>query len=128
MSCRVVMVGDNVNGPGGIASVVRTYAEGGLFDDNSVRYLTNYDGAGAQRQIAVMARIFGQLLSLFLNHRPRLVHIHSASRGSFWRAAAIGELHGHSSANTPFIFTAVSFQISTQTSVAQWGVGGSGGR
>lgn len=86
------MVGDNVDGPGGIASVVRTYAEGGLFDDNSVRYLTNYDGAGAQRQIAVMARIFGQLLSLFLNHRPRLVHIHSASRGSYWRAAAIGEL------------------------------------
>ncbi|SIQ02978.1 Glycosyltransferase involved in cell wall bisynthesis [Aromatoleum tolulyticum] len=92
MERSIVMVGDNILGPGGIASVVRTYRDIGFFDRANVIYLSNYDSPGVRRQLSVMVRTCLAILAMWLNNQVALLHVHAASRGSFWRAAIIGWL------------------------------------
>jgi glycosyltransferase involved in cell wall biosynthesis len=91
-SSRIVMVGDNLAGPGGIAAVTRSYLEAGFFRERNVVYLSNYDGAGPVRQVNVMQRAMLAFLRLRFGGGVSLMHIHSASRGSFWRAAVLAGL------------------------------------
>jgi len=82
---NVLMVGTNASCKGGIASVVRGYQQSGIFDEFKVTYVsTHCDGRAVAK---VMAAIKGW--SLFVVHCVRLdaplVHIHTASRLSFWR-------------------------------------------
>ncbi len=92
MRPHIIMVGDSISGPGGISAVVKTYRDTGFFSERNIIYLSNYEGAGGMRQIRVMNRAILAFLFLRLKQRASLVHIHSASRGSFWRAAMFGEL------------------------------------
>ena len=88
----IVMIGDSINGPGGISSVVRTYRDVGFLRERNISYLSNYDGAGLLMQTTVMVRAILAFLRLRFSQGVALAHIHSASRGSFWRAALHGEL------------------------------------
>lgn len=88
---QVVVIGDNLNGPGGISSVGRTYRDIGFFEQRGVLYLSNYEGPGLLVQLQVMLHLIGTLIQLRIRNSVSLLHIHSASRGSFWRAALVGE-------------------------------------
>lgn len=89
---NVVMVGDSLQSPGGIAAVLRTYEACGFFQKYRVRYLSNYEGAGLLRQGRVMFRSLAECWRQLSGGQVGLVHIHSASRGSFWRAALFAAL------------------------------------
>lgn len=82
---QVVMVGTSLDAPGGMTAVVRLYREMGLFDLWRVRYLSSYETPGKLTQLRVMLAACVALLGLLLRGRVALVHVHSASRGSFWR-------------------------------------------
>src|SRR5574343_519470 len=86
MVSRIVMIGDSLGAPGGISSVLRTYRDSGAFSAWNIAFISNYDGSGLARQLLVMLRAIASFIFLLLFSGVSLVHIHSASRGSFWRA------------------------------------------
>ena len=79
------MVGTSLNAPGGMTAVVTAYREGGLFAQWRVTYLNSYEAPGFRTQLRVMASaLFAFLRALVFGHVVA-AHIHTASRGSFWR-------------------------------------------
>lgn len=94
---RVWMVGPALQAPGGMSAVAQAYREAGLFDRWGVRYLSSYAGPGLLRQLATMLPALARLAGALLLGRVALVHVHSASRGSFWRKSvfcAVARLAG----------------------------------
>jgi glycosyltransferase involved in cell wall biosynthesis len=87
MASRIVMVGDSLDAPGGISSVLKTYRDAGAFSAWNVVFISNYEGPGLFRQLLVMLRAMASYFFSLSIFSVSLVHIHSASRGSFWRAA-----------------------------------------
>src|SRR5687767_15432227 len=82
---RVVMIGTDPRTHGGISTVVRTWAEHGLFERWPVEYIaTHRDGTKLEKLFAAMAGLlrFGWLI---LSQRAAILHVHGASRASFWR-------------------------------------------
>ncbi len=86
---RIVMAGTALHTPGGMTSVVQSYRDSGLFQRWNVLYLESYHGPGPVRQITTMLGVVGRLLSLLVRRKVRLVHVHSASRGSFMRKSVL---------------------------------------
>jgi glycosyltransferase involved in cell wall biosynthesis len=84
-SGQVVMIGTSLDAPGGMTAVVRLYRDMGLFEQWQVRYLSSYETPRKLEQLRVMGRAVLAFLSLLLRGRVSLLHVHSASRGSFWR-------------------------------------------
>ncbi|MTW04021.1 glycosyltransferase [Duganella ginsengisoli] len=96
------MAGTSLESPGGMTSVVRMYRDMGLFDAWNVRYLASYEKPGKATQVRVMAGVAASLLWLLLRGKVSLLHVHSASRGSFWRKSvlcALARLFG-----VPYVF------------------------
>ncbi len=88
----IYMIGDSLNASGGIASVARSYRDTGLFEQCGIRYLSNYEGPGISRQTRTMVTgILKFLLNGCLGY-IKICHIHTASRGSFWRAFLYAKL------------------------------------
>ncbi len=88
--CRsVLMVGTSPDVRGGISAVVRGYYSGGLFRRFDIRYVpTHRDGTAAQKAVAAL-RAYAALAGLLFTADAPLVHIHLASRASFWRKAVV---------------------------------------
>lgn len=84
-----LMVGPALDAPGGMSAVANTYADAGWFEREGVRYLSSYEGPGLLRQLRVFGRALALTSGLLLRGRLRLLHVHSASRGSFWRKALL---------------------------------------
>lgn len=102
MMGEVWMVGPARDAKGGMSAVVTAYEEGGLFERWALRYLDSYRGPGLPRQLLVFGVALLQLLAALLRGRVALLHLHSASRGSFWRKsllAALARLAG-----VPYLF------------------------
>lgn len=85
----VLMVGPGMGTPGGMTAVVRSYRDGGLFERAGVRYVSTYEGPSAWLQLRVMAAALIAMGRLVVSGRLRLLHVHSASRGSFWRKSVL---------------------------------------
>lgn len=85
MSVRVLMLGTDLSMKGGIATVVAVWRGSGLFESESVRYLaTHCDGSLFRRlRKAVLALI--RFMFEIAVRPPVIIHVHLASRGSFWR-------------------------------------------
>jgi len=81
----VAMVGTSLQAPGGMTAVVRLYRDMGLFDTWRVRYLASYERPGKLTQLRVMAGAVLAFAWMLLRGQVALLHVHSASRGSFWR-------------------------------------------
>lgn len=79
------MLGVGLDTPGGITAVVRRYREAGLFARQDVRYVPTYLKPGVPTQLRMMAGATLAVLGLLLRGEVRLMHVHSAARGSFWR-------------------------------------------
>ena len=86
---HIVMAGTASATHGGISSVVNAWRAAGLFTRWPIDYVeTHCDGT----QLAKLAKALGavfEMLALIARHRCALLHVHSASRASFWRKAVL---------------------------------------
>ena len=72
---------------GGMRSVVEGYGAAGLLERENIRLVAAYaDGPFWWRQL-ICLRALLTFTALLCRHRVELAHIHSATRGSFWRKA-----------------------------------------
>lgn len=82
---RILMIGTGFDAHGGISSVVRSYAAVRLFEQWGMTYLSTYEGAGLATQLRTMGAALLRAGGMLLTRRVSVLHVHSASRGSFWR-------------------------------------------
>lgn len=89
MALKVIMVGTSPEGKGGIATVVSVMRQDGFFERNQVRYLVTHADGPAWRKLVAAVRACGLLLLAFWRERPAIVHVHAASRASFFRKSVL---------------------------------------
>ena len=83
----VVMLGTDPATHGGISAAVVAWARAGLFERWPVSYIaTHRDGTRPQKLLRAVGA-FVTFLALAVRLRRVLVHVHGASRASFWRKA-----------------------------------------
>lgn len=91
VSDRLLMVGVyyKENAPGGMASVIQYYEK--YFE--TLNYYATWEWSGPVKRAwlfgAAYVRLFGRML---LDRRIKVVHIHTAADGSFWRKSKIARL------------------------------------
>lgn len=84
---RVIMAGPRLDAPGGITAVVKTLLSEGSLQDFGVRYLATWNPGNPVRGLLAF---FRALYRVLVEAGPeRIVHVHMASRGSFYRKAAL---------------------------------------
>lgn len=81
----IVMLGTGMDTMGGIASVVRVYEQAGMLQRFGVRYLATHCDGSRWRKLRVMLAAYAAFAAMLLRGRIGLVHVHLASRASFWR-------------------------------------------
>ena len=81
------MLGTDLGTHGGISAVVRTWAEHGLFERWPVEYIATHREGSRLRKLGVAIAAFLRFAFLLLRYRHAVVHVHGASRASFWRKA-----------------------------------------
>lgn len=82
---KIVMVGTHRDTMGGVSSVVRVLEAGGLFERCSVDYIASHADCSAARKLAVAVGAWIGFLWMVLRCKASLLHVHVASRASFWR-------------------------------------------
>lgn len=102
LTSRILMIGPSLTAPGGMSAVVKSYEAAGLFDARGIRYISSYERPGLQTQVRVMLPALFEFARALLVENVELVHVHSASRGSFWRKALFCRLAVW--AGKPFVF------------------------
>jgi len=70
---------------GGMRTVVESYDRDGLFDKWNVRLLYTHDEGSVLKRLWMFLRSMLAFLYLLVFKNVRMVHVHSAMRGSFWR-------------------------------------------
>lgn len=108
----VWMAGPARSAKGGMSAVVAAYEAAGLFSRWRLRYLDTYTRPGALNQLRVFGAAWLALLGGLLRGRVALLHLHSASRGSFWRKSLLAAVAGM--AGVPYVFHVHSGEF------AQW--------
>jgi glycosyltransferase involved in cell wall biosynthesis len=86
---RIVMLGTSFETHGGIASVVNAYRAAGLFARWPIDYVqTHCDGSRFAKWSCAVGAFFSMLF-LICRHPRAVLHVHAASRASFWRKAVL---------------------------------------
>ena len=85
---RVVMVGTSMHTRGGISAVIASYRRAGLFNRWPIDYVESHRDGSRMAKIACAVRGLVTLAWLGLRHPNALLHVHVASRASFWRKCA----------------------------------------
>jgi glycosyltransferase involved in cell wall biosynthesis len=84
--CRsVLMVGTDLDGMGGVRSVVRGYLDGGLFQRYPCVYVASHRAGSTWVKITTALKAWLRVAVLLRRLDAPLVHVQTASRGSFWR-------------------------------------------
>lgn len=81
----IVMLGASTGIRGGISSVVDALQSGNLFEQYGIKYIASYKGGNTWNKAAQAISAWTQFFCLLLCKRISLLHIHLASRASFWR-------------------------------------------
>lgn len=81
----IVMVGTSLETRGGISAVVAVYRAQGLFERAGITYLASHRDGGAFAKLAALAEAWLRFAGLLVARRVALLHVHAASRASFWR-------------------------------------------
>jgi hypothetical protein len=90
---EVAHLSPDVTGQGGIAAVVRGVAESPLADRYRMRFITTYrHGDGPVRRLVRFAGALASLTRWSLRGGARIVHLHSGTRGSWYRKCTALEL------------------------------------
>jgi glycosyltransferase involved in cell wall biosynthesis len=88
--CRsVLMVGTDLDGKGGVRAVVRGYLDGGLFDRYGCVYVASHRAGSAWVKICTALQAWVRVAVLLRKLDAPLVHVQTASRGSFWRKSVV---------------------------------------
>lgn len=87
-TARIVMVGTALDTQGGVSAVAGALKAGGLFSQFAVEYIASHCEGGRLRKLVRAVRAWLYFLLLLLPGRVALVHLHMASRASFWRKLA----------------------------------------
>ena len=87
MKNRVLMIGTDPEGQGGVAAVVATYKRGGLFEQQGIQYVCTHRGGSLVGKMACATWGGLRIALLLLLGRVSLVHAHVSSHGSFKRKA-----------------------------------------
>lgn len=88
-SSHIVMVGTSFETRGGIAAVLQTYRTAGLFDRWPIDYVsTHRDGSRLLKFLKAIDG-FATFFALLCRYPRAVLHVHSASRASFWRKSVI---------------------------------------
>jgi glycosyltransferase involved in cell wall biosynthesis len=74
--------------PGGMAQVVSSLRDSGLFEMYPVRVIWTHDRGSVARRLKLFLVAFAKFLGLLVTGQVSLVHAHVAMRGSFWRKSA----------------------------------------
>lgn len=82
---RILMIGTDPAGKGGIASVVSTYDIHGIFSKLGVRYVSTHTDAGLLKKFFAFFGAVFVVYFYFLSKQASVLHVHLASRGSFYR-------------------------------------------
>ena len=85
---RVVMVGTSAHTRGGISAVVAAYRRAGLFARWPIDYVESHRDGTRLAKLACALRALAVMTWLALRHPHALLHVHVASRASFWRKCA----------------------------------------
>ena len=86
---RVLMVGTALGGQGGIAGVLATYRNAGLYARWTVLHLATHGGHSPTGKILAFARSLAAFCwQVFVRRNVSVVHVHTASRWSFLRKSA----------------------------------------
>lgn len=86
---RVLMVGTDPAGKGGIASVVAVLQQEGFFVRTDARYLVTHAAGTRWHKLGSALNACWQVLRTCVLERPAVVHVHSASRASFFRKSLL---------------------------------------
>ena len=85
MLSRLIMLGTSFDTRGGISAVVNAYRALGWFERWPVEYVaTHCDGTPARKLLAALSG-FARFAWLLVRDGRAVLHVHSASRASFWR-------------------------------------------
>ena len=88
--CRsVLMVGTHLAGTGGIRAVVCGYIQAGLFDRYRCIYVATHRTGSAWTKAAMAVRGWCRVALALVTLDAPLVHVHTASRASFWRKSVV---------------------------------------
>ena len=91
--CRsVLMVGTDLDGRGGVRAVVRGYLDGGLFERYDCVYVASHRAGSAWVKITTALKAWVRVAVLLRKLDAPLVHVQTASRGSFWRKFVVCRL------------------------------------
>jgi glycosyltransferase involved in cell wall biosynthesis len=82
---RLIMLGTAFDTRGGISAVVNTYRAHGLFERWPIEYIATHCDGTPWRKLATAADAARRLVVSLACDRNAVVHIHGASRASFWR-------------------------------------------
>ena len=80
-----LMIGTDPTARGGIASVVTVIIKDDFFRTHEVRYVVSHTDGGAITKLILVCTSFFCVLGICAFSAPRIVHVHSASRSSFYR-------------------------------------------
>ncbi|HEU4851424.1 MAG TPA: glycosyltransferase family 4 protein [Telluria sp.] len=82
---KIVMIGTGLDTMGGIAAVVNVYASSGMFQRFPVHYIKSHCDGSRFDKLRAMLGGYLRYLGMLLTGQVGLVHVHVASRASFWR-------------------------------------------
>ncbi len=82
---RLIMLGTAFESRGGIGAVVNAYRAYGLFERWPIDYVPTHRDGGAVRKLLTLIKALLTVITLLARHRRAVMHVHSASRASFWR-------------------------------------------
>lgn len=74
---------------GGVSAVVNVYASAGLFNRHPIEYIATHVDGGRAAKLNILARAAFRFWGLLVRGRVGLVHVHVASRASFWRKSLL---------------------------------------
>ncbi|UMR28362.1 glycosyltransferase family 4 protein [Massilia sp. MB5] len=79
------MIGTHADTMGGISAVIGVYRAAGLFQRFPIEYIATHRDGGKLVKLLAMLRAYVLFGWLLLRGRVGLIHVHVASRASFWR-------------------------------------------
>ncbi len=86
---RIVMLGTSFETHGGISSVVNEYRAAGLFARWPIDYVQTHCDRSRFAKWSCAIGAFFSMLFLVCRHPRAVLHVHAASRASFWRKAVL---------------------------------------
>ena len=86
-----ITIATDINGNGGVATVLTGYQVSGFFDSTNTRLIATHKVGRLGRLGLILNFLLAiaQLIIIFIKHRVGIVHIHMASRGSYSRKSII---------------------------------------